>query len=516
VTSELQTTATINIAPSEDAAVKGLVEQAMKLRCFAETRIILNNDDLKPATEDLSVIAGLKKALKEKRGEYESPIKSHLDLVKHFFEQITLPLDEADKITRQKILTFKSEQERKRLEAEETNRMAQEVARRQAQANGGDDLMTTQEVIRFKRDTPFRNNLFTPESYAHPAKMDAQLLMWIVEHFTKAGDTILDPMFGSGTSMLACLFGRNVIGVELEQKFVTMAKANWAKVSCRPQLGVALGTCQILQGDARNLTGLLADAIVTSPPYAEVNHHTDNPDDLLYLQPGRKGRLGGTAGGSPDNLGNLPYGEISAIVTSPPYEASVADGKEGPGVGGSETQYGRWQKGTATKNSYTEHGEPTKVDAVVTSPPYSEVANASKNTGSNLSKAERLALNGERNGTDDEGMRYSQSSENIGNLKSTSYLDAMLQVYRQCHAVLRPGGVMVLVTKNFIRDKKEIRLDLDTIKLCEAAGFTFQERFYRELPAQSFWRILYKQKYPDAPELKYEDVLVLASNHSKE
>jgi len=92
----------------------------------------------------------------------------------------------------------------------------------------------------------------------------------------------------------------------------------------------------------------------------------------------------------------------------------------------------------------------------------------------------------------------------------------MLQVYRQCHAVLRPGGVMVLVTKNFIRDKKEIRLDLDTIKLCEAAGFTFQERFYRELPAQSFWRILYKQKYPDAPELKYEDVLVLASNHSKE
>ena len=84
----------------------------------------------------------------------------------------------------------------------------------------------------------------------------------------------------------------------------------------------------------------------------------------------------------------------------------------------------------------------------------------------------------------------------------------MLQVYQQCHKVLKPQGLMILVTKNFIRDQKEIRLDLDTIKLCEQAGFTFKERWYRELPAQSFWRIIYKQKYPDAPELKYEDVLV--------
>ena len=67
---------------------------------------------------------------------------------------------------------------------------------------------------------------------------------------------------------------------------------------------------------------------------------------------------------------------------------------------------------------------------------------------------------------------------------------------------------MVLVTKNFIRNKQVIRLDEDTIKLCEQAGFGFVERHYRELPSQSFWRIIYHKKYPDVEKIEYEDVLV--------
>ena len=76
----------------------------------------------------------------------------------------------------------------------------------------------------------------------------------------------------------------------------------------------------------------------------------------------------------------------------------------------------------------------------------------------------------------------------------------MLQVYQSCFHVLKDGGLLILVTKNFIRNQKEVRLDTDTIKLCEQAGFKFLERHYRKLPAQSFWRIIYKQKYPDALE----------------
>lgn len=96
-----------------------------------------------------------------------------------------------------------------------------------------------------------------------------------------------------------------------------------------------------------------------------------------------------------------------------------------------------------------------------------------------------------------------------GLFDSETYLAAMLQVYQQCHAVLKSQGLMILVTKNFIRDQKEVRLDSDTIKLCEQAGFTFLERHYRKLPAQSFWRTIYQKKYPDAPVLDKEDVLIL-------
>ena len=53
-----------------------------------------------------------------------------------------------------------------------------------------------------------------------------------------------------------------------------------------------------------------------------------------------------------------------------------------------------------------------------------------------------------------------------------------------------------------------VRLDTDTIKLCEQAGFTYLERHYRKLPSQSFWRVIYAKKYPDVPVLDKEDVLV--------
>ena len=127
--------------------------------------------------------------------------------------------------------------------------------------------------IKFKRDTSFRKQLFVPESFSHPAKMDAQLLIWISERYTEVGETILDPMAGSGTQMLSCTLGRNVVLVELEDKFCKMMADNWAEVKMRPQLGSVMGDCQIIQGDARNLEGLLADKIITSPPYTGRNEH---------------------------------------------------------------------------------------------------------------------------------------------------------------------------------------------------------------------------------------------------
>ncbi|GAI13443.1 unnamed protein product, partial [marine sediment metagenome] len=111
--------------------------------------------------------------------------------------------------------------------------------------------------------------------------------------------------------------------------------------------------------------------------------------------------------------------------------------------------------------------------------------------------------------SNEERAKLAAQENNIGNLKGDTYLQAMLQVYRSCFAVLRDGGLMILVVKNFIRNKQVVRLDEDTIKLCEQAGFSFLERHYRKLTSQSFWRTIYHQKHPEVEKIEHEDVLVL-------
>jgi len=395
--------------------------------------------------------------------------------------------------------------------------------------------------LTFRSDTKQRKEFFTGTSFSHPAKISLPLQLWIIENYTKPGDVILDPMAGSGTLMAACTMGRHVVLVELEQKFSRMIAHNWEKVSQRRQLGCDMGGFFNLWGDARdilsarehpyrdlwlkypkldfptikslrrhynlplkegrNLEGLLVDSIISSPPYensvaegdagplahashdpkhkdkrqgytgkvdsiissppyAETTHHSDDPKEIEHLRPGRRARVAGTAGDNPDNIGNLRYGNIDAIVSSPPYEGIIQG--EAKSI---EKQLEKNSK-VKFKGNYTTPGR--------------------------LASHARLESG------------YSDAVDNIGNLKATSYLDAMKQVYAQGYKVLKPGGIAVFVVKNFIRDRKEVDLRADTIKLCESVGFTFIEQHERVLTAQSFWRVLYRQRYPDAPEIKLE------------
>lgn len=472
----------------------------------------------------------------------------------------------------------------------------------------------------FKRDTAFRKLFFVPDSFSHPAKMDSQLLVKIVETYTKVGDVILDPMAGSGTTMLACTLGRDVVLVELEEKFCKMMRDNWEEVKMRPQLGHEMGRCEIKQGDARRLTTLQhsalqqsdADCIVSSPPFADAQHnyehglkvlgknfrgrtawetkggkvdkiitsppYTDNPTGGgLNTKPPRKGTKdqSGRSPDSPsqrglvdkivtsppyaeiqatqdkeweytgkhnytgrrckiqryddvsdDNIGNLPYGEIDKIITSPPYgnprDTSEEyddkyDLRRPKGVKwGREAYRGRYGKADGQIGEL-EYGN---IDSIITSPPYEGSVSASTGGERDQSSARQREKRLKDKGYDpakyqggvgrnlEVDFQYSEGEDNIGNLKSESYLEAMLQVYDQCFRCLKPQGLMILVTKNFIRNKQVVRLDEDTIKLCEQAGFKFLERHYRKLPAQSFWRVIYKQKFPDVETIDHEDVLV--------
>jgi len=409
--------------------------------------------------------------------------------------------------------------------------------------------------LEFKVDTKERKQWFTSESFAHPAKMSLPLQLWLIEKYTKPGDVILDPMAGIGTILVGATLGRNIICVELEDKFCRMMLNNREKIKQKgPQLDYQMGNCFILWGDARNilparehpyqdlwlkypkldyatiksirrysklplkgnawnLESLLVDKIITSPPYAE-NPGTPSLGSVNKDDWGNEGtdivaRRGLEKGYSKDTegqIGNLPYGQIDKIVTSPPY----AEAQSGSGLAKNPPESFRG----VLKNFTQKQGDDINnvsnfpygnIDAVITSPPYENQLKIGREHGGIVG---REMANGITSGNLGTPQLYSREPDNIGNLKSQSYLEAMLQVYQQCHNVLKASGLMILVTKNFIRNKQVIRLDLDTIKLCEQAGFKLTEQHKRKLPSQSFWRIIYYQKHPEVEKIDHEDILV--------
>ena len=76
-------------------------------------------------------------------------------------------------------------------------------------------------------------DLWSPESYSHPAKMSVALCFRIIEHLEEIGllqkgDTILDPMAGIGTTGLcSAIKGYPSVMVELEDKFIDLSCDNY-------------------------------------------------------------------------------------------------------------------------------------------------------------------------------------------------------------------------------------------------------------------------------------------------
>lgn len=59
----------------------------------------------------------------------------------------------------------------------------------------------------------------------HPTQKPADLYAWLIERYSKEGDTVLDPTAGSFTSVFtADRLGRNAIGIEKDETFYNKAK----------------------------------------------------------------------------------------------------------------------------------------------------------------------------------------------------------------------------------------------------------------------------------------------------
>ena len=327
------------------------------------------------------------------------------------------------------------------------------------------------KAIRFKSDTRLRHKFMVAESFQHPAKLNIGVLQEIASRYEiQPGSWVLDPMAGCGTALILALQGINVICNELEQHFVEPMRASWEKMRQHPMLGYALGEVVILRGDARCLPLNSADAVVTSPPYEGGGHHGGAFD---------------TWGGVQEAVGwkgGYTRPSVDAVISSPPYAEGLS--------GGGETKL-------------TEHGQKPRrytrpLDFIMTSPSYEATLQ-----GSGADVARKRIAEGRYHGKRPDvwtspgniagspfGDGYSLDHANIGNMRGAQYWEAMSLTYAECHRVLRPGGIMVLILKGFTRNGQYVDLPAQTQEMCESLGFVHFDTWQRELWSLSFWRIL--------------------------
>jgi len=152
----------------------------------------------------------------------------------------------------------------------------------------------------------------------HPAKFPETMAQGFIEFFTKRGGTVLDPMAGTGSTLIAALrAGRNSCGIELNPKYAEIARQ--IIVEERSTLWTYADglTCNVITGDASNAPdfGLSTfDYVLTSPPYWDMLHakgaatqkkrRTSTELDVLYSD-------------DPHDLGNLhDYEEFLAKLVA--------------------------------------------------------------------------------------------------------------------------------------------------------------------------------------------------------
>jgi len=131
-------------------------------------------------------------------------------------------------------------------------------------------------------DFPIRGNWATHKP-DYRGNFAPQIARNLLLNYSKEGEIILDPMVGSGTTLIeAKLLNRNALGYDINQNAVdiTLERLSF-NVENKSKQTVSLG-------DVRNLSELkdnTIDLIIAHPPYANIVTYSDrnNPNDLSSI-----------------------------------------------------------------------------------------------------------------------------------------------------------------------------------------------------------------------------------------
>ena len=137
--------------------------------------------------------------------------------------------------------------------------------------------LTSKEWLKFQKSWFIHNPPPRKKGVlVHPAKFPETMAQGFIEFFTKKGETVLDPMAGTGSTLVAALrAGRNSYGIELSPKYVDIAQE--IIKSERATLGSSIENLksEIVNGDAALVSNYqlpITDYVFTSPPYWDMLH----------------------------------------------------------------------------------------------------------------------------------------------------------------------------------------------------------------------------------------------------
>jgi hypothetical protein len=148
----------------------------------------------------------------------------------------------------------------------------------------------------------------------HPAKFPEVLVQEFIELFSSAGDSVLDPMVGTGSALVAAVKSqRNAVGIELNPTFADIARRR--AVTNAPRLLNFIPKVDLIQGDAREIDRLIpAGAVnycITSPPYWSMLGNVGSE----YQQGRRDKNLPTAYSESEADLGNIQsYAEFIEVL----------------------------------------------------------------------------------------------------------------------------------------------------------------------------------------------------------
>lgn len=371
-----------------------------------------------------------------------------------------------------------------------------------------------------------RGRRYVPRSVQHPGKMQPDVAGAIIDTYTKPGEILLDPMGGIGTTAVeGAERGRHVVMVEIVPRW---ARAAWCNALRTTNRG-APGTIRVIQGDARRLPELVDgafDHLVTSPPYGESLEHRsrDVADRVQRLQrliaegvldptnhnsfARRIANQGGAVAGQAGWLASIApsYTPVAdAVVTSPPYGPAVGNGG-GIGVQSEPPRPGEWAdyaqgKGPSPgwrgyqRRAYASRNHDGLFDSLITSPAYGDIrqdggAHQFGESGAMTNYSGEARVKRTRDRTNVGNLRYGsmeaamaviarlRAGEQIPESEwpAMEYLDTMALIYWHCWHLVKPGGLAILVLKDYRRDKQRVDLVGDTIQIMKAVGWIYHDQ----------------------------------------